>query len=121
MAKPCAVNFLTKKTTFINATYTVIMAKVITKEELQERQPRQLRMIDIRSKEEYDKMHIPEAINIPAENLPKELTAFNEEDTIVCICNYGKERSQQATELLDSAGFKHAFYLKGGTMGWDGI
>jgi rhodanese-related sulfurtransferase len=97
----------------------VSMAKAITKQQVQETQSGQVRMIDIRSVEEYEKLHIPEARNIPAENLAQELPAFKEDDTIICICNYGKERSQEAAELLANAGFKNTFYLEGGTMGWN--
>lgn len=95
------------------------MAKAINKKEVKEIQADNLKMIDIRSRDEYEKQHIPEAINIPSEDLAKELAAFNEEDTIVCICNHGKERSQQAADLLNNAGFKNACYLEGGTFGWN--
>jgi len=95
------------------------MAKAITKKQAQEVQSDKLKMIDIRSKDEYEKQHIPHAINIPSEYLAKELATFNEEDTIVCICNHGKERSQQAAEFLNNAGFNNTFYLEGGTFGWD--
>lgn len=94
------------------------MAKAITKQQVQKMQPGTVKMIDIRSKEEYEKLHIPEAINIPAEDLAKNLT-FNEDDTLVCVCTYGKERGQQAAELLTDAGCKNAYYLDGGTMGWN--
>ena len=94
------------------------MAKAITKQQVQEIQHGKLKLIDIRSKDEYEKLHIPEAINIPTEDLAGELIAFNEDDTIVCVCTYGKERGQQAAELLTNAGCKNAFYLEGGTMGW---
>ena len=90
----------------------------ITKQQVQEMQYGKVKLIDIRSMDEYKTLHIPEVINIPAENLAGELGAFNKEDTIVCICNHGKERSQQAAELLHNAGFKNAFYLQGGTTGW---
>jgi len=95
------------------------MAKAITKQQLEEMQSDKVKMIDIRSKDEYEKLHIPESINIPAENLSKELAAFKEEDIIVCVCTYGKERGQQAAELLTNAGCENAFYLEGGTMGWN--
>jgi len=94
------------------------MPNAITKQQVQEMQCGKVKLVDIRSMEEYKTLHIPEVINIPAENLAGELAAFNEEDTIVCICNHGKERSQQAAELLYNAGFKNAFYLQGGTTGW---
>ena len=94
------------------------MAKAISKQQVQEMQEDKIRMIDIRTVEEYEKLHIPDVINIPSENLAKELLTFNEGDTVVCICNHGKERSQEAAEFLYNAGFKNAFYLQGGTSGW---
>ena len=96
------------------------MAKAITKKQVQQVQSDRLKMIDIRSNEEYEKQHIPNVINIPSEDLAKELATFNKEDIIVCICNYGKERSQKAAEFLNDAGFKNAVYLEGGTLGWGG-
>jgi rhodanese-related sulfurtransferase len=94
------------------------MPKAITKQQVQEMQCGNVKLIDIRSMEEYKTPHIPEVINIPSENLAKEFAAFNEDDIIVCVCNHGKERSQQAAELLYNAGFKNTFYLQGGTTGW---
>lgn len=94
------------------------MANAITKEQVQVISNGRVKMVDIRSKDEYEKLHIEGAINIPAENLAKELEAFNPNDTIVCICNYGKERGQQAADVIYNAGFKNTFYLQGGTMGW---
>ena len=94
------------------------MAKAITKQQVQKIQDGKVKMIDIRSKEEYEKLHIPEAINIPAGDLTNSLTELKEGDTIVCVCTYGKERGQQAADLLSNAGFKNTFYLEGGTVGW---
>lgn len=94
------------------------MAKAITKEEIQAISGDKLKMVDIRPKEEYEKMHIEGSINIPAEDLAQEIRAFNTDDTIVCICNYGKERGQQAADVIFNAGFKNTFYLQGGTFGW---
>lgn len=94
------------------------MAKIITKEEVQRKGGDKIKLVDIRSIGEYEKMHIPGAINIPAEKLVEELKAFNTKDIIVCICNYGKERGQQAAEIVCNAGFRNSFYLQGGTMGW---
>ncbi len=96
------------------------MRKGITKQRVQELQndTSALRLIDIRSVQEYEKLHVPEVINIPSEKLLDQFSAFKKEDTIICICNHGKERSQQAAELLFNAGFKNTFYLEGGTSGW---
>ena len=94
------------------------MANAITKEEVQAISGNKVKMVDIRSKEEYEERHIEGAINIPAENLAQEINVFNTDDTIVCICNYGKERGQQAADVIFNAGFKNTFYLQGGTFGW---
>jgi rhodanese-related sulfurtransferase len=75
-------------------------------------------LIDIRSAPEHEKLHIPGTTNIPSDNLPERFSEFNKEETIVCVCNHGKERSQQAADLLYNAGFKNTFYLEGGTAAW---
>lgn len=77
-----------------------------------------LKLIDIRSAEEYVKLHIPAAENIPAEILEEKSLTFNKKDIIVCVCNKGHERSQNAAALLFSKGFKNSFFLEGGTLGW---
>ena len=77
-----------------------------------------IRMIDIRSIGEYEKLHVPGVLNIPAEELHNRSDSFSKNGTIVCICNHGKERSQKAAEELYNAGFSHSFYLEGGIAGW---
>ena len=77
-----------------------------------------LRLIDIRSEEEYKKMHIPVAINIPAPMLETATSVFNKNELIVCVCNKGHERSQNAATFLSDKGFDNAYYLEGGTLGW---
>ena len=94
------------------------MPKIITKQQVQEMENENVKLIDIRSQEEYEKMHISGTINIPTGELPAKLTAFKKQDILVCICNYGKERSQQAADFLLNEGFKNSFYLQGGTYGW---
>jgi rhodanese-related sulfurtransferase len=77
-----------------------------------------LKIIDIRSSEEYDKLHIPVAENITVEELEYSLPSFSKDDTIVCVCNKGHERSQNAAEFFYNNGFENTFYLEGGTLGW---
>src|SRR5436305_12308510 len=95
------------------------MRKPITKKEVEQLQQHVIvRLIDIRSQQEYEKQHIPAAINIPSEELMNNISSFSNMDTIVCVCNHGKERSQHAAETLYAVGFKNTFYLEGGTAGW---
>ncbi len=96
------------------------MRNAITKKQIEELQNKQvaLKLVDIRSPQEYETLHVPDLINIPSEGLNNRLNEFTRDNTIVCICNHGKERSQQAAELLYNAGFENTFYLEAGTAGW---
>jgi chromate transporter len=96
------------------------MRRPIAKKELKQLQEKNVivRLIDIRTQQEYEKQHIPVAINIPSEELMNNISSFSKTDTIVCVCNHGKERSQYAAETLYASGFTNAFYLEGGTVGW---
>ena len=96
------------------------MKQPITKQEIeilwQQNVP--VKLIDIRTPPEFEKMHVPGAVNLPAETLESNIKYFAAGDTIVCICNKGHERSQQAAETVASMGFTNVFYLEAGTIGW---
>ena len=96
------------------------MRKVITKKEIKELQSNNahVMLVDIRSSVEYEKQHVPSTTNIPTEELQNQIQSFSNNGVIVCICNHGKERSQQAAETLYSKGFENTFYLEGGTAEW---
>jgi rhodanese-related sulfurtransferase len=96
------------------------MRNPITKQQIEAIQEKggMVRMIDIRSPQEYEKLHVPDVTNIPVEELQNQSDSFSKEDTIVCICNHGKERSQKAAEELYNAGFINTYYLEAGTAGW---
>jgi len=96
------------------------MRKPITKQQAENLQQQNtvVKFIDIRSVAEFEKQHIPMAINIPAEELSNHLSSLEKDDTIICVCNHGKERSQQAAEMLYASGFENTFYLTGGTAAW---
>lgn len=96
------------------------MQKPITKQEveLMQKGDSVVRLIDIRAPSEYEKQHVPGAVNIPAERLTDELSDISKDETIITVCTYGKERSQHAAELLYKAGFGNIFYLEGGTTAW---
>ena len=96
------------------------MQQPITKKKIEElqQQNNSVKLIDIRTPEEYEKMHVPGAVNIPADSLAGNSSKFTASDTIVCICNKGQERSQNAAEAISAMGFVNVFYLKDGTFGW---
>lgn len=96
------------------------MQQPITRQQIEElqQQNKSVKLIDIRTPEEYEKIHIPGAENIPAETITGNSLKLAASDTIVCICNKGQERSQNAAETIAEMGFANVFYLKEGTVGW---
>jgi rhodanese-related sulfurtransferase len=96
------------------------MLQSITKQQIEELQQKgsHPKLIDIRPTEEYEKMHVPDSINMPAETIAENITKFNKDDTIVCICTKGMERSQLAAEKISGIGFSNVFYLQHGATGW---
>ena len=96
------------------------MPHSITKEQVEKLQQEKtsVKLIDIRRPEEYEKMHIPGAVNIPSETIDGNSTDFAPDDMIVCVCTKGLERSQNAAESFASRGLTNVYYLKEGTIGW---
>ena len=98
------------------------MKKVMTAESLKKllsANDDNVKVIDIRFEEEYQKQHLSFAKNFPAAEL--EIAAaksLNKDATIVCVCNKGHERSQRAAGMLNELGYENAFYLEGGMLGW---
>lgn len=76
-------------------------------------------LIDIRSKEDFDKEHIINAINIPM----KECVTTNvklkklENKSIILVCASGNQ-SRSQLKNLQSMNFERVFYLQGGLQSW---
>lgn len=77
-----------------------------------------VKIIDVRSKDEYEQCHIPGAIHIELLNLSIANELFDKEDILVTACGKGGGRSTQASETLKELGFKNVYWLCGGTLGW---
>ncbi len=80
--------------------------------------PQQVKILDVRSKEEYDESHIPGAINITLLDIELANRLFDKSDSVITACGKGGGRSTQAAEKLQELGFKNATWLCGGTFGW---
>ena len=76
-------------------------------------------VIDIRSAELYGESHVPQAVNIPQENLAERRDELPEDRdaAIVMVCNIGKF-SKQATLYLKSMGYRNVRSMKGGLDEW---
>ena len=63
------------------------------------------KIIDVRTSEEFNEEHYPNALNIPVDQIRRRLAKFGEKNTpIVLYCASGS-RSAFAARLLKSAGY----------------
>ena len=79
-------------------------------------------IIDVRSDQEYKKIHIPTAIHIPLQdiaNSSQEIEGIlkGKSNAFYLVCAVGG-RSAQAAEQLSAMGFKKPINVMGGTNGW---
>lgn len=95
------------------------MEPCITLDELNLRLKQQLptAIFDVRGREDYDHMHIPDAIHIPLDQLEKIVPLLSKNVMYITVCGKGGGRSSQAVEILQSAGL-HTQWLCGGTIAW---
>ncbi len=78
------------------------------------------KVIDVRSKDEFKKGHIVDAINLPlAEIKNNQISTLEKfkESPIIMVCNAGMT-SAQAAQLMVKAGFESVYNLKGGMGEW---
>ena len=72
-------------------------------------------LIDVRSKQEYEEGHLPNAILMPLYDLEEKITEKepNKQRNIVLYCSSGI-RSKQAKIQLEQMGYTNVFHIKGG-------
>lgn len=80
-------------------------------------------LIDVRSFDEYDEQHIPDADNIPLDEVDflelVEKRVVSKEAKIVINCGRMEcPLSTKAAEKLEQAGFKNVMDYKGGVKDW---
>jgi rhodanese-related sulfurtransferase len=77
-----------------------------------------IRVVDVRSPEEYASGHLPQAVNIPIDGLLQQARDWSKRQRIITVCAKGGGRSAQAAQLLRDTGFGRTWWLCGGTLGW---
>ncbi len=75
-------------------------------------------LIDVRSEEEYNALHIPGAVNIPLQHLTNNIEIINTATQVITVCGKSGGRSAEAATLLRQMGFANTTFLCGGTFGW---
>ena len=73
-------------------------------------------MLDIRTQEEWDEYHAPNATLIPLDQLQNRLAELPKDREILVVCRSGN-RSRQGRDILLSAGF-NAVSMSGGLKEW---
>ncbi len=69
-------------------------------------------LIDVRTPEEFERRHIPGAINIAVQVLPQRLNEVPKDKAVVLYCRSGS-RSRYAAQLLKQAGYTEVYDLGG--------
>ena len=77
-------------------------------------------IVDVRTQEEYDEVHIPEAVCIPNEEIGTEPPEFlaDPDQVILVYCRSGN-RSKQASQKLYDMGYTNVYEF-GGINDWTG-
>ena len=100
------------------------MVEELTPEEVNERVQRgDIRVIDTRPAAEYERGHIPGAINLPLGDLPSMVPDFDWDDTdVVCACPVGQSSKQAAMLISSYEGVEDDVFvasMSGGYEEWD--
>lgn len=79
-------------------------------------------IIDVRTPDEFNEGYIEGAKLINIQDTPKfmeEIEKLSKDKDYFVYCRSGA-RSEMACQVMDKAGIKNTFNLKGGIMGWSG-
>lgn len=96
--------------------------KTITADELADRLEREepLRLVDVLKAEHYERVHLPDAENIPVADLRERApSALGRDETIVVYCSDSKcQASPKAAAMLDELGYTDVHDFEGGIAEW---
>jgi len=80
-------------------------SKVITSEQLDHMDLREVQLIDVRTEAEYARGHLPDAVNIPVDTLRDRLDEIDREQEVIVYCQVGL-RGYTASRILAQRGYK---------------
>lgn len=77
-------------------------------------------ILDVRTKEEYDEKHIPNAVLVPNESIGEsEIEELPDKDQMILVYCRSGNRSKQASEKLAKLGYTNVYEF-GGINNWPG-
>ncbi len=97
------------------------MARLMSSTELAARleQDDSVILTDVRDPEEFEKDHIPGAVNIPLEALTEKAKEFKKSQRIIVYGEtHADEASNRAAEMLEGMGFRRVSDFDGGVYAW---
>ncbi|MFZ4815168.1 MAG: rhodanese-like domain-containing protein [Phototrophicaceae bacterium] len=74
-------------------------------------------LVDVREIDEYEKGHLPGAINLPLSELAERFGELPTDQPLALVCQAGG-RSGRAAEFLVDKGYSDVTNLEGGTSAW---
>lgn len=75
-------------------------------------------VIDVRQADEYERLHIPFAVNIPVQELANRIDELQAATKIITACGSGGNRCKIGAATLRELGFTAVAFLNGGTKAW---
>lgn len=90
------------------------------KEMIKGKSPGEFCLLDVRQLQEYEEEHIPGSTWIPISRLPNRYGELEPGVLTIAYCAIGG-RSRAAASILQDAGFKEVYNLKGGIKAWNGL
>lgn len=72
-------------------------------------------LIDVRTENEYDLMHIKNAINIPVDDIEKKIFMYEQTCPIMIYCSSGA-RSKTALQILNQLGYTNIYIWEYGAL-----
>lgn len=82
-------------------------------------QKKDLYVVNVLDKEEYDDCHIKGSINVPFDMLEQNVKKFDKDSTIVLYCsNYRCTASKEGVKMLRDMGFKNVYAYEAGMADW---
>ncbi len=91
----------------------------ISVEEAHKKYSEDVMLLDVRTKQEWNECHVPNAVLIPLDELQNRLSEVPQDVEVVVMCRSGA-RSMTATRMLHAKGYKKTLSMKGGINAWFG-
>ncbi len=76
-------------------------------------------IIDVREPREFQKGHIPTAVNIPLTVILTHPESLPNKQPLVFVCRGGQRRSRKAAIIANNSGYSNIATLKGGVLAWE--